>query len=179
MCIRDRLCTHFGLSGPSVLDVSRHWIAARSDDPGAQLVAGWLPGERTDSVDGWLRDLGRASPARRLQGRLPERLARTLCALAGVDPGAPGATLGRTQRRALATALTALPLPITGDRGFTHAEVTAGGVPLAELRLDTMESRVAPGLHVCGEICDVDGRIGGYNFQWAWASGYVAGVSVR
>ena len=66
-------------------------------------------------------------------------------------------------------------LPVTGDRGFNHAEVTAGGVPLSELRLETMESRVCPGLHLCGEICDVDGRIGGYNFQWAWASGFVAG----
>jgi predicted flavoprotein YhiN len=68
-------------------------------------------------------------------------------------------------------------LPVTGDRGFDHAEVTAGGVPLAEIRLETMESRVCRGLHVCGEICDVDGRIGGFNFQWAWASGYVAGIS--
>ena len=71
-----------------------------------------------------------------------------------------------------------MPLPVTGDRGFTHAEVTAGGVPLAEIQLATMASRIVPGLHLCGEICDVDGRIGGYNFQWAWASGYVAGVGV-
>ncbi|HKC24559.1 MAG TPA: NAD(P)/FAD-dependent oxidoreductase, partial [Thermoanaerobaculia bacterium] len=63
------------------------------------------------------------------------------------------------------------------DRGFDQAEVTAGGVPLSELVLATLESRVSPGLHLCGEICDVDGRIGGFNFQWAWASGWVAGVS--
>jgi len=75
----------------------------------------------------------------------------------------------------LAAVLTALPLPITGDRGYTVAEVTAGGVPLSELRLTTMESRPCPGLFLCGEICDVDGRIGGFNFQWAWSSGYVAG----
>jgi predicted flavoprotein YhiN len=66
-------------------------------------------------------------------------------------------------------------MPVTGDRGFTFAEATAGGVPLSELRLETMESRLVPGLHLCGEICDVDGRIGGFNFQWAWASGYLAG----
>jgi predicted flavoprotein YhiN len=70
-----------------------------------------------------------------------------------------------------------LPLPVTGDRGFTEAEATAGGVPLAELRLDTLESRVTPGLYLCGELCDVDGRIGGFNFQWAWASGFVAGTA--
>jgi predicted flavoprotein YhiN len=79
---------------------------------------------------------------------------------------------------ALARALLEMPLPVTGDRGFGCAEVTAGGMPLTEVRLETMESRVCPGLYVCGEICDVDGRIGGFNFQWAWASGYVAGMSV-
>ena len=69
-------------------------------------------------------------------------------------------------------------IPVEGDRGWAYAEVTAGGVPLRELFLDTLRSRVCPGLSLCGEICDVDGRIGGFNFQWAWASGYVAGVSV-
>jgi predicted flavoprotein YhiN len=66
-------------------------------------------------------------------------------------------------------------LPVTGDRGFTYAETTAGGVPLTEVRLETLESRVRPGLHLVGEMLDVDGRIGGFNFQWAWASGHVAG----
>jgi predicted flavoprotein YhiN len=71
--------------------------------------------------------------------------------------------------------VTRMPLPVTGDRGFTFAEVTAGGVPLDQLNLKTMESRATPGLYLCGEICDVDGRIGGFNFQWAWASGFIAG----
>ena len=69
-------------------------------------------------------------------------------------------------------------LPKTGsDRGYNYAEVTAGGVPLTELNLKTMASRNCEGLFLAGEICDVDGRIGGYNFQWAWSSGYIAGVS--
>ena len=89
----------------------------------------------------------------------------------------PGHRLTRDARRSLARAATALELPVTGDRGFDFAEVTAGGVPLSELDLATMESRVRPGLFLCGEICDVDGRVGGFNFQWAWASGYVAGIS--
>src|SRR5262249_58230602 len=80
------------------------------------------------------------------------------------------------QRWAPAPVAGALPLPITGARGFTHAEVTAGGIPLAEVQLETMASRACPGLHLCGELCDVDGRVGGYNFQWAWASGYTAGI---
>jgi len=75
----------------------------------------------------------------------------------------------------LAAVATATPLDITGDRGFAVAEATAGGVPLAEVRLETLESRICPGLFFAGEVLDVDGRIGGFNFQWAWASGFVAG----
>ena len=172
------LCAHFGVSGPVVLDASRHWTAARADDPDAHLTVGWLPGETLESTDAWLREPGPSAGRRLHTRRLPERLARALCVEAGVDPGAPSHELTRERRRALATVLVEMPLPVTGDRGFTHAEVTAGGVPLAEIRLQTMASRIVPGLHLCGEICDVDGRIGGYNFQWAWASGYVAGVSV-
>ena len=67
-------------------------------------------------------------------------------------------------------------LPVIRDRGFTFAEATAGGVPLSEVRLETMESRVCPGLSLAGEVLDVDGRIGGFNFQWAWSSGFVAGT---
>jgi predicted flavoprotein YhiN len=69
-----------------------------------------------------------------------------------------------------------LPIPVVRDRGFDYAEVTAGGVPLSEIDLGTMASRKCPGLYLCGEILDVDGRIGGYNFQWAWASGRLAGI---
>lgn len=172
------LCTHSGVSGPVVLDVSRHWRAALADDPGVRLVVHWLPAESPEAVDAALLALGPSSPGRWLHRWLPERLARGLCTAAGVDPSAPAAALSREQRRALVETITAMPLPVTGDRGFTHAEVTAGGVPLTEIQLATMASRVCPGLHLCGEILDVDGRIGGYNFQWAWASGYVAGVSV-
>jgi predicted Rossmann fold flavoprotein len=171
------LCTHFGVSGPVVLDASRYWIDALARDAGARLRINWLPGETLESVDAWLRALGPASAGRRLHARLPERLARALCHAAGVDPSAPGHDLTRERRRALATLLVEMLLPATGDRGFTHAEATAGGVPLTELQLATMASRLVPGLHLCGEILDVDGRIGGYNFQWAWASGHVAGTA--
>ena len=173
------LCTHFGLSGPAVLDVSRYWIDARADDPEARLVANWLPGETAPGLDGALQALGTARVGRFLAGRLPERLADALCREASVDPATPGHQLTRDARRTLTRVVTGLTLPVTGDRGFAVAEVTAGGVPLSELRLETMESRRTPGLHLCGEICDVDGRIGGFNFQWAWASGHVAGVSAR
>jgi predicted Rossmann fold flavoprotein len=160
-----------------VLDVSRYWIDARLDDPAAALVARWLPGTSPEALDAALRGLGGGSVGGLLEARLPARLARVLTALAGVDPARRGHRLTREERASLVRTVLDLPLPVSGDRGFDHAEVTAGGVPLAELRLETMESRACPGLHVCGEICDVDGRIGGFNFQWAWASGYVAGTA--
>lgn len=172
------LCTHFGLSGPSVLDISRYYTAAKFEDAGARLVMNWLPGLTLEAVDRDLQQLGRVSPGRYLREKgLAERVADAICRAAGVDPSAPAHTLTRDNRKILAQMTVETPLPISGDRGFTAAEATAGGVPLAEIHLETMESRVCPGLHLCGEVCDVDGRVGGFNFQWAWASGFVAGTS--
>lgn len=173
------LCTHFGLSGPAALDISRYYLDAATGEPqgSVSLVVNWLPEETRESADDSLRRLGGSTPLRMLRSRLPERLARALCEAAGIDPLAPGGRLTRQARAALAAALTAMTLPVTGHRGFDRAEVTAGGVPLEEVHLDTMRSRRCPGLALCGEILDVDGRIGGFNFQWAWASGHVAGCS--
>lgn len=172
------LCTHFGLSGPAVLDISRYWLDAQQDAPQSTLVINWWPGETPQSFEAQVLALGKQAPITLLRRQLPDRLARALCLTAGVDPTASGHTLTREQRKALVRTVVEWPLPITGSRGFTHAEVTAGGIPLDEIELKTMASRVCPGLYLCGEICDVDGQIGGYNFQWAWSSGYVAGSSV-
>ena len=170
------LCTHFGISGPVVLDVSRHWIAARRDDANAALVVSFLPGETFESFERFVLAEAarnpRATLASALRGRVPERI---LDALA--EPR-PLASLTKEQRRALVRAVVEQPLPVVRDRGFDYAEVTAGGVPLAEVDVATMASRRCAGLYLCGEILDVDGRIGGYNFQWAWASGRLAGSSV-
>jgi len=171
------LCTHFGLSGPSVLNISRHWTLAHADDPAARLELNWLPGEDVDGFDRVLVEAKGRGMLSVLRERMPERLARAILEAAGVDPAATAQQLGRDRRRALASTACATPLPVTGDRGFTFAEATAGGVPLSEVRLETMESRIVPGLFLAGEVLDVDGRIGGFNFQWAWASGHVAGVS--
>jgi hypothetical protein len=132
----------------------------------------WLPGRTPDNVEQlFLEPRGRGALAI-LRDQLPDRLARKLCELSGAPPQGD---IPRDARKKLVQLVTATPLEVVGDRGFTIAEATAGGVPLAEVRLETMESRICPGLHFAGEVLDVDGRIGGFNFQWAWASGFVAG----
>jgi len=171
----DVLCTHFGLSGPAALDISRHWLTASRADAGAGLYADWLPDASAEDVDRRLQEGGRKGVRGLVRQWLPQRLADTLCELAGILPEATCAELSRTLRRALVQALTDMPLPVVGDRGFQYAEVTAGGVPLDEVDPRTMHSRRCAGLYLVGEILDVDGRIGGFNFQWAWASGYLAG----
>lgn len=185
------LFTHFGLSGPAALDISRYYTQARLDAAASgdthappPLTLKLLPDESFESLEKRLAPDApgaRLSVLRRLSEAdgsfvaLPERLARALLESLEITPSTPVAQLSRDARRSLVHNLLALPLPVVGDRGYTYAEVTAGGVPLSELHLDTMASRTTPGLFLCGEICDVDGRIGGYNFQWAWASGSLAG----
>jgi hypothetical protein len=171
------LLAHFGLSGPSVLDISRYYLHAVDGDGGATLIANWLPGVTPEILDAQLQSAGARPVAGLLRERLPDRLVHALCAHAGVEPSVRVDQLKRDVRRALVDAVTQFVLPVTGSRGYNVAEVTSGGVPLSEVRLETMESRVCAGLYLCGEICDVDGRIGGYNFQWAWSSGYVAGTA--
>lgn len=166
------LCTHTGLSGPSVLDISRHWLIAREHDPQVHLAINWLPGRSADDIDAMLLAARSRGALGVLRDHLPDRLARALCEQA-VAPTV--GDLPREARRKLVQCVTAMPLAITGDRGFTVAEATAGGVPLTEVKLETMESRICPGLFFAGEVLDVDGRIGGFNFQWAWSSGFVAG----
>ncbi len=176
------LLTHFGLSGPVVMDISRHWIAEKQNDPTVRLHANLLPGRRFDEVEQLLVSAtskhGRSGIAGWLSDHLPRRLAVELVRHA-IDeaPAARLSQLSKAKRRTLVHALTALPLPIVRDRGYLFAEATAGGVPLSELHLSTMASRCCPGLYLCGEMLDVDGRIGGFNFQWAWCSGRLAGMS--
>jgi len=163
------LFTHFGLSGPVVLDISRHWIAHQP----ATLSANFLPGETFESLDASLIGATKRNPRATIASvlRLPDRLIARL---------APETTLGhmsKDDRRRIVRDLVDFTLPVVRDRGFDYAEVTAGGVPLSEVNVSTMESRVCPNLYLCGEILDVDGRIGGFNFQWAWASGRLAGTA--
>jgi predicted Rossmann fold flavoprotein len=178
----DLLWTHFGASGPAPLDLSRHWHRAAIDDRPASVDLSFRPGEGFEVVDAYLiREAAarpRASIATVLAARLPASVATQIVATLEVDPAVTMAHLAREERRRLAHALTAWPMPIAGSRGFNYAEATAGGISLDEIEPATMESRVCPGLYLAGEVLDVDGRLGGFNFQWAWASGYVAGRGV-
>jgi predicted Rossmann fold flavoprotein len=174
------LCTHFGLSGPGVLDISRYWQdaaaeARESGSPPPALVMNWLPAQNAADLDALFQRGGKRTAFSILRPWLPERVCEALVGVSNVDVRAACAALTREQRRALVTNVIEMPVPVVGERGYTYAEATAGGVPLSEVHLATMESRVTPGLHLAGELCDVDGRIGGFNFQWAWSSGHVAG----
>ena len=176
------LWTHFGASGPAALDVSRHWHRATIEGREVHIDLSFRPGERTEGVDAQLVGEAaarpRASLATVLASWLPASVATQILTALRMDELSTMAHLTREDRRRVARALTAWTLPVTDSRGFNHAEATAGGVSLDEIDPATMESRVCGGLYLAGEVLDVDGRLGGFNFQWAWASGYVAGRGV-
>ena len=173
------LWTHFGISGPVALNASRHWLRAQLDGRPVALTANFRPGDHFETVDADWQRLAISNPKASVQttlaSMLPASVAAALLRQLGLDGAAALAHFPRDDRRRLARALVELPLPVAGSRGYTFAEATAGGVALSEIDPATMASRVCPGVWCVGEVLDVDGRIGGFNFQWAWASGFVAG----
>jgi hypothetical protein len=172
------LFTHHGYSGPSVLDVSH--VAVRSKtEPGtpARITVQWTPLREADWED-ILRGPGTRTVIAAVGSALPHRLAGALVAIAGVDPIRRLAQLGRGERLRLLETLVRGELPWTGDEGYRKAEVTGGGVSLADIDTRTLESRRHSGLFICGEMLDAFGPIGGYNFLWAWATGRAAGIGV-
>lgn len=179
------LFTHFGLSGPTAMNISRHLARQRADAPEKDrvlMLSFSIPHEPRQAENPgreafeWLLIAGRkwpkASVVNVLARIMPQRIAQVTAAEV---ENKPIGALTRDERLSLANRLQNSRLAVKGDRGFAFAETTAGGIPLNEIQWRTMESRLAPGLHLCGEVLDVDGRIGGFNFQWAWSSGYIAG----
>ena len=164
------LFTHRGLSGPAILQASSYW------KHGEPVTVDLLP----DHAEGWLLDAKRAQPRATLRSllrdALPQRLADTLAERLGIE-----GDLGNTGDKALRAAEDRLRrwafLP-NGTEGFAKAEVTAGGISTAELSSQTMEAKKLTGLYAIGEAVDVTGWLGGYNFQWAWASGVAAGEAL-
>ncbi len=171
------LFTHQGYSGPALLDVSHVAVRSLGDPSPARLSVRWSGREESEWTAA-LRPDGSKTVVGALRGAMPERLASALSRAAGVDPGRPLSRLRREERVRLVEELTRGPLPWDGHEGYAKAEVTGGGVSLAEIDPRTMESRRCPGLFLCGEALDAFGPIGGHNFQWAWATGRAAGLGV-
>ena len=160
----DLLFTHRGLSGPAVLQISSYW------QPGEALTIDLLPGQ--DAAQ-WLREAKQQSKRQlgnALAALLPQRLADAWLIRLGMDAAKPMPELRDRDLQRLAESLSHWTLTPSGTEGFRKAEVTAGGVDTRELDSRSMASKRQPGLHFIGEVVDVTGWLGGYNFQWAWAS---------
>lgn len=177
------LVTHRGLSGPAVLVLSA-WAARMLHDCGyrTQLRVDWLPGLPADGTGAllqeWARGHGRQEIAAVGPGGLPRRLWAALVAQAGIADGDRWGDLGRETRRSLAALLRGTCLETTGQSTHKEEFVTCGGVDLRGVDFRTMESRVAPGLHLAGEVLDIDGVTGGFNFQACWTTGRLAGLAL-
>ncbi len=176
------LWTHVGMSGPVVLDASRFWTLATKQGTVVEMYGNFVPGQSADELRAWFvaqaAQHPRRSLVRTLSSLVPDRFAESLCRYQGCESQTAVAQVPRPTGDRLLNALTHFHFPIIGDRGWNVAEVTAGGVPLEEINYRTMESKLIAGLYLLGEMLDCDGRIGGFNFQWAWTTGWLAGKSV-
>ena len=177
----DVLLTHRGLSGPSVLDLSQYYtMASERNEILPEYYISW---NKSISYEQWRSALASVDPKSRVTscikncGHIPIRLSKALCEESGLPEDRIVAELRREERENILERLTNYPLSIHGHEGYRKAETTGGGVPLEEIDCTTMESRIQPGLYICGELCDIHGRIGGFNFYFAWLSGKLAGLN--
>ena len=165
------LLTHRGISGPAILQISSYW------QPGDDLRLDLLPGQDVDAILGEWRSTRRDAALRTLLAEvLPKRFAQRLCEHWLVSR--PLRQYTPAELQAIASTLRDWPLVASGTEGYRTAEVTLGGVATDGLSSTTMMSRHVPGLYFIGEVVDVTGWLGGYNFQWAWASGHAAGTAL-
>jgi predicted flavoprotein YhiN len=175
------LFTHVGFSGPVILNVSRT-ISAQESPRWFDLACDFLPDIKLEALDEELKSAaasdGKRSIATMLARYIPRGLAEALIAECGLVGELRSAELGKPHRRRLAEAIKETRVPISGTLGFKKAEATAGGVALDEVDSRTMQSKLVAGLYFAGEILDLDGPIGGYNFQAAFATGILAGECV-
>ncbi len=172
------LFTHRGYSGPVALNISRHVARERWQYPNASVFASFFPDVKEEDEGTFWGEWSQRNPkknvANALSATMPDDIAEALATRAGVE-NSPLGRLSREGVAALREQMFACPLSVDDVAPYEKAETTAGGIALAEIAPATMMSKLAPGLFLCGEICDVDGWLGGYNFQWAWSSGIVAG----
>ncbi|HBA83139.1 MAG TPA: NAD(P)/FAD-dependent oxidoreductase [Verrucomicrobia bacterium] len=177
----DLLLTHRGISGPVVLDLSAEIaqiLRRRAEVPIRIAVTPDVPAaDWSAQIECWRTQAGRKQLFTLLDQKLPASLAEALCQVAGIPRPTIAAQVSAEQRTRLSEALTGLSLTVIGTEGFDQAMVTRGGVSLRDVDPNTLESRLVPGLYFAGEILDLDGPCGGYNLQWAFSSGYLAGRS--
>jgi predicted Rossmann fold flavoprotein len=184
-CLASRrgamLFTHFGVSGPVILDVS-HAVSGFVEPGTLLLRCDLAPDVATEALDAFLAQENLAAGKRRvaslLESWLPRRVCETLVALAGMPPERLGAEFSKAERRRLVQAVKRLDIPVVGTMGFRKAEVTAGGVSLDEVDSRTMQSKLVENLFFAGELLDLNGPVGGYNFQAAFSTGWLAGESM-
>ena len=169
------LFTEYGVSGPAIFDISR---TVSTGGEGLVCALDFFPDWETREVLDWLRlrreAMGAHEASTLLVGSCHTRLGQMLCKAAGFT-NQPAVSLTDDDLRRIAAQATGFTLPITGTCGFDQAQVTAGGLQTGEFDPRTMQSRLVPGLYACGEVLDVDGDCGGFNLQWAWSSGRLAG----
>ena len=168
--------TEKGVSGPAVFDLSR---AASTGGEGLTLTLDFLRDypirEVFDRLCARRSSAPKLTAADLLTGMLHNRLGRTIIRYVNQKADTPLSDLSDAALKEIARACKGFQLPVRGTEGFDSAQVTAGGIRCAEFDAHTMESRIAPGLFACGEVLDVDGDCGGFNLQWAWSSGHLAG----
>ena len=167
--------TDYGLSGPAVFEVSRAALSRRGTvvsldlarDIGEEALAEMLLRRKMNTPQLTLGDV--------FLGTVQNRVGRVLVSAAGLKASESIGALKEKTARGLAALAKHFEFPVTGDMGAANAQVTVGGIRTGEFDPETMESRLVPGLYACGEVLDIDGDCGGYNLQWAWASGRMAG----
>jgi predicted Rossmann fold flavoprotein len=169
----DLLFTHRGLSGPAILQISTHWR------PGAALQIDLAPGRDLQHDLIAAKSGSRRQLAHWLAEQMPRRLVETWLAVHGIHGEQPLAAMRDRDLAALAAGLQQWTLRPTGSEGYRKAEVTAGGVDTRELSSQSMQSRRIAGLYFIGEVVDVTGWLGGYNFQWAWASAFACAQALQ
>ncbi|MEZ6110690.1 MAG: NAD(P)/FAD-dependent oxidoreductase [Pirellulaceae bacterium] len=175
------LFTHFGLSGPAVLDVSRA-VSSHPRPRELDLVCDFFPIAAREELEAELREAttadGRRPVLAQVSRWIPRRLAEAIFEQAGLPFEQRLSEFSKRARNEILERVKATRIPIAGTMGFRKAEVTAGGVSLAEVDSRTMQSKLVPGLYFAGEVLDLDGPIGGYNFQSAFATAWLAGERI-
>ncbi len=169
------LFTHKGYSGPAILDLSHYAVQAlEQNTEKPEFIINWTGFEEEKWKE--IFSLGKGSIFNKLREYLPNRLSESLCKEAGLTERKLS-ELKKEERNKIIKLLIEYKLPYNGHEGYRKAEVTGGGIPLEEIDTATLESKIVPGLYLCGEIIDVFGRIGGFNFYWAWLTGRLSGIS--